>query len=187
MTNRWPAGQPQHTSNQTLWRQQTSPLMNWLRFVHLRKSCWTWMCQTGEDSKRVLVHTVGHTFGPAAAQYLCLSCRCRAGCSCRARRSTCHPHGQWSPRSPLHLQRSYPAGSPSSSHIPARQQTTGFSCFHLSVQSDGDSPIFSPKMNADTFRWMPFARIHTNGDTVLIKMMKMKHFKGPENKFSRSV
>lgn len=50
---------------------------------------------------------------------LCLSCRCRAGCSCRARRSTCRPRERWSLRSLLHQQRSYPAGSPSSSHTPA--------------------------------------------------------------------
>lgn len=54
--------------------------------------------------------------------YLFLSCRCRAGCSCRAHRSTCHPHGQWSPHSPRRLRRSYPAGSPSSSHIPELQK-----------------------------------------------------------------
>lgn len=48
---------------------------------------------------------------------LCLSCRCRAACSCRARRSICHSHGRSSPRSPLLPQRNYQAGSPSSSHI----------------------------------------------------------------------
>lgn len=95
------------------------------------------MCQTRKERQVVfsLFALLVHTFSPAASQYLCLSCRCRAGCSCRARRSTCHPHGQWSPRSPRLLRRSCPAGSPSSSHIPATAANNRIQrhvCFHLS-------------------------------------------------------
>lgn len=55
--------------------------------------------------------------GLADEQYLCLSCRCRAGCSCRARRSTCRSRGTPTPRSPHRPQRSCRVGSPSSSRI----------------------------------------------------------------------
>lgn len=54
--------------------------------------------------------------------HLFLSCRRRAGCSCRARRSTCRSRARSSPRSPLHRQRSCPAGFDASSHIAAHTQ-----------------------------------------------------------------
>ena len=82
--------------------------------------------------------------------YLFLSCRCRAGCSCRERRSTCLPHERWSQHNPPRLQRSYLAGSPSSSQKPAGEKTCSgtprtlffFSFYYLFV-SHCDSPGWS--------------------------------------------
>lgn len=113
-----------HASNQIIWEQQKSPLVKW--FDLLRKTDWT---LSNTERQQVIFSWCTYYY-----VYLCLSCRCRAGCSCMARHSTCHPRGRWSPRSPPLLQRSYPAGSPSSSHIPAWQQTTGFSiCFSFVI------------------------------------------------------
>ena len=56
-------------------------------------------------------------WGCRGRRYLCLSCRCRAGCSCRARHSTCRSRGTPAPRSPRRPQRSCRVGSPASSRI----------------------------------------------------------------------
>lgn len=127
---------------------------------------------SNREGQQVIVCSFGVlvTFSPAVLSlYLCLSCRCRAGCSCRARRSTCHPHGQWSPHSPPHLRRSYPAGSPSSSHIPAQQQTTGFSWHLLSFVSTVRLGL-SNLLSEDEHRYfqMNTTRKIALGDTVLI-------------------
>lgn len=54
--------------------------------------------------------------------HLCPSCRCRAGCSYKAHRSTCRPLERSSLHNLPHLQRNYPAGSRASSRIPVRTQ-----------------------------------------------------------------
>lgn len=120
-------------------------MVSWLAVIHKQPNCISpceliklWFAEKVKEGQQLTVcsHFWSHIQSSSVTQYLCLSCRCRAGCSCRARRSTCRPHGQWSPRSPPRLQRSYPAGSPSSSHIPAWQQTTRFSICFSFVNAD---------------------------------------------------